>query len=74
MSWIQEFNSTFFLSVGSVLLGALGLSAKYCLKSKCSDFTVCWGLFSIKRNVELEVKEELRELELGKKDDEEEKE
>jgi hypothetical protein len=41
------------------------------LKSKCSDFSICWGLFSIKRNVELEVKEELAELEMGKKDDEE---
>jgi hypothetical protein len=72
MSWITEFNSTFFLSVGSVVLGALGLSAKYCLKSKCSEFSICWGLFKIKRDVELEVKEEIAELEMGNKSEEKE--
>jgi hypothetical protein len=69
MSWINTFDSTFFLSVGSVLLAALGVASRYCFKSKCSEFSVCCGLLKIKRDVEAEVKEDLAELEMGKKHD-----
>ena len=48
-----------------MLVGAFGLGIKYCLKSKCSDLSLCCGLINVKRNVELEKELEEKELELG---------
>ena len=59
-----------FLAIGSLLLSALALSAKYCLKSKCDNINLCFGLITVHRNVELEAQEEMKEMELGIKDDE----
>jgi hypothetical protein len=71
MSWIQEFNGIFFLSIATILAGAFGLSVRHCLKSKCEHFSVCFGLVKIDRRVDLEVQEHLREVELGIRDEEE---
>ena len=65
MTWITEFNGVFFLSMATILVGAFGLSVKYCLRSKCEDFSLCCGLLKIHRRVDLEVEEEMRALELG---------
>ena len=35
------------------------------LKSKCQNFSCCWGFMSIERNVDIEAQEEMRALELG---------
>ena len=43
----------------------IGLAIKYCLKSKCEKFSLCFGLFEINRRVDLEVQEELAQMELG---------
>jgi hypothetical protein len=74
MSWIETYDAVFFISLATILVGAFGVSAKYCLKSKCEHFSCCWGLFTIDRRVDLEVQEEIRALELGIREDEEKKE
>ena len=43
---------------------------KYCLKSKSDNINLCFGLITVHRNVELEAQEEMKEMELGIKDDE----
>ena len=70
MEWIDTYDGVFFISLATILVGALGLSAKYCLKSKCEHFSCCYGLFVIDRRVDLEVQEEIVELELGNKEEE----
>lgn len=70
MSWIDTYDAVFFISLATILVGAFGVSAKYCLKSKCEHFSCCYGLFTIDRRVDLEVQEEIRALELGIKDEE----
>lgn len=70
MSWIDEYNSVFFISIGTLLVGAFGVAVKYCLKSKCEHFSLCCGLIKIDRRVDLEVQEHLREIELGVTDEE----
>jgi hypothetical protein len=57
-----------------LLFGCIGLSIKYCLRSKCDNINLCFGLITVHRNVELEVQEEMKKLELGIKDDDETKE
>jgi hypothetical protein len=74
MSWIETYDAVFFISLATILVGAFGVSAKYCLRSKCEHFSCCWGLFTIDRRVDLEVQEEIRALELGIREDEEKKE
>ena len=74
MEWTETYDAVFFISLATIIVGALGVSAKYCLKSKCEHFSCCCGLFVIDRRVDLEVQEEIRALELGVREDEEKKE
>ena len=69
--WIQEFDGIFWMSLATILVGAFGVSVKYCLKSKCEHLTLCCGLLKIDRRVDLEVQSELRQMEMGieEKDD-----
>lgn len=73
MSWIDTYDATFFLAVGSIVLSALTISIKYCLKSKCEHFTLLWGLVKIDRRVDLETQIDLKEIEGGEPHTEEEK-
>ena len=73
MSWIDTYDATFFLAVGSIVLSALTISIKYCLKSKCEHFTLFWGLVKIDRRVDLETQIDLQEIEEQKMGDEIEK-
>lgn len=61
----EDLNAVFWLSLGSILIGSVGLSMKYCLKSKCIKFSCCYGLVSIDRAVQLEVDEEIQRMEHG---------
>jgi len=73
MSWTPiGIDGVFFISLATILVGALGVSAKYCLKSKCEHFSCCFGVFTIDRRVDLEVQEEMKAMELGVKEDEKE--
>ena len=63
--WMKEFNGIFFISLGTLIFGFLGLIVRYTLKSKCEHFKCCFGLFDIDRRVDLEVQEEIAQMELG---------
>ena len=62
-NWTDIYDATFFLAVGSLLITALTLTAKYCLKSKCEHFSVCCGLLKIDRRVDLETQVDLQQIE-----------
>jgi hypothetical protein len=40
-----------------------------CLKSKCSDVSVCCGMIQISRDVGAEIEQQERELEMNKRSD-----
>lgn len=65
----DTFDGIFWISLTTILVGALGVTAKYCLKSKCEHFNCCFGLFKIDRRVDLETQEEIRAMELGVNED-----
>lgn len=70
MSWIETYDAVFFISLATILVGAFGVSVKYCLKSKCEHLNLCCGLLVIDRRVDLEVQEEMKAIEMGVKDEE----
>jgi len=64
--WIKTFDAVFFISIATMLTSLIALIIKHCLKSKCETCSLCWGLITIKRRVDLEVQEELQEIEIGR--------
>jgi len=50
-------NTYFILSIVSILAAIFVISIKVCFASKCEEFTLCYGLFQVKRNVSMEEKE-----------------
>ena len=66
--WITTFDAVFFLTIGSLVCGGFALVIKHCLKSKCDNVNLCFGMITVHRNVDLETEEEMKELELGVKD------
>jgi hypothetical protein len=64
-SWIETFNDTFFLAIASVVAGSFAMSIRYCLKSKCSQFSLFWGLIRIERDIKAETQIELKQMEEG---------
>jgi len=58
--WTREFNSTFFLAVGSLTSASFALVLRYLIKSKCRRFSCC-GLV-VDRDVDAELKSEEMEL------------
>ena len=68
VSWMTVYDGVFFISITTIIFGFLGLSVRYCLKSKCEHFSLCFGLIKIDRRVDLEVQEEMRALEMGVND------
>ena len=68
--WISTFDAVFFLSIATLFVGLCGTLLKYCLKSKCEEFSCCsvvqgCSLFTVKRRVDLEVQEELHEMDIA---------
>ena len=61
----NQFSGTFWLSVLGVVCGFLSGTLVYCIKSKCSDCSVCYGIISIKRDVQIELEEQKFEIEHG---------
>ena len=68
--WTNIYDAVFFVTISTLLFTCFGLSIKYLLKSKCDNVILCCGLIKVHRNVELEVQEEMKAMELGIKDDE----
>jgi hypothetical protein len=54
MAWIDTFNDVFWISVATITFSFFGVVLKSCLKSKCDNTNICWGLVKIHRRVELE--------------------
>jgi hypothetical protein len=48
------YDSTFLLSMATLLVGSIAVTIKACYKSKCSNFKCCYGLIAIERNVDIE--------------------
>ena len=65
MSEWDNFNSVFWLTLSAGFFGCFAMAIKLCLKSKCSDTELCFGLIRIKRNTEGELEEEKFEIEHG---------
>ena len=63
-------DATLIYGLATLGTGVLGLSIRYCFKSKCSSISFCWGLCNIVRNTENEVKAEELELQHPKSNDE----
>jgi len=55
-------NATLIYGLATLGTGVLGLSIRYCFKSKCEDVSLCFGLIKIHRDTESEVKTEEMEL------------
>lgn len=62
-------DSTLILSLATLGCGVLGLLIKYGFKSKCSDVNVCYGLCTVHRDIENEVRAEEIELDHGLNED-----
>jgi hypothetical protein len=58
-------NSTLIYGLATLGSGVLGLSIRYCFKSKCEDVSLCFGLIKIHRDTDSEVKAEEIEIKNG---------
>lgn len=58
--WFIEFNGAFFISLATLLVGALGVGIRACISSKCSHTDLCWGCCKVERDTKVE-----EEIELG---------
>lgn len=58
-------DSTLIYGLATLGSGVLGLSIRYCFKSKCEDVSLCFGMIKIHRNTEDEVKAEEMEIKNG---------
>ena len=56
-------NDVLVISLATICSGIIVLGLRLCFKSKCSDVDLCCGLFKIRRNIELEMQIENKELE-----------
>ena len=70
-SWMATYDGIFFITILTILTGFCGLAIKHCLKSKCENLNICCGLIKIERRVDLEVEEEMKQMELGERLEEE---
>jgi hypothetical protein len=70
--WISTFNAVFFVTISTLVCGAVGLVIKYCLKSKCDEVNLCFGFIKVHRDVKAEIELEEKEIEAGINNEEEE--
>ena len=55
VNFYDEFNSVFWLSLGTMILGSFAVCLRYAYQSKCENINLCFGLINIHRNIEAEV-------------------
>jgi hypothetical protein len=60
-----QFGGTFWITISGMTLGFLATAGIYCLKAKCNQVSLCWGLIKVKRDVNAEVRENTEEIEHG---------
>ena len=56
-------DAVFWVSLSTITAGLIKFTITYCLKSKCSDFSICFGLLKIKRDVGVERDIEIAQME-----------
>jgi hypothetical protein len=61
----KEFNGTFWLSCLGIVTAFISGALVYAIKSKCIECNLCFGLISVKRDVNVELQEEKLEIENG---------
>ena len=64
-NWQDTYDAVFFISIGTLIIGFFGLVIKTCLRSKCEHFSLCYGLITVDRRVDLEMQEDLARIEHG---------
>jgi hypothetical protein len=71
MEWIQVFDGVFFITIATIVFGFLGLSVRFCYKSKCKEVSFCG--FHLIRDTENEEKLDALEIQTqGPEENEEE--
>jgi len=55
-------SSTLIYGLATLGSGIMGLTVRYCFKSKCEDVNLCFGLIKIHRNTGDEIKEDQIEI------------
>ncbi len=68
-TWMETYDAVFFISIGTMSVGLMALIIKFCIKSKCEHFSLCFGLITVDRRVDLEVQEEMHKIDKGIDDD-----
>jgi len=68
-SWINTFDGIFFVTISTLVCGSFGLVVRYCLKSKCDEVNLCFGLIKVHRDIKAELELEEKEIEAGLDDD-----
>ena len=61
----NQFGGSFWISFVGLVLSFLGGMGIYCLKSKCKNCSICFGLIKIERDVQAENDEEKMEIDKG---------
>jgi hypothetical protein len=67
--WIQTYDAVFFVTISTLICGSFGLVVRYCLKSKCDEVNLCYGLIKVHRDIKSEIELEEKEIEAGLDDD-----
>jgi hypothetical protein len=62
---MDTYDGVFFISICTIVVGLLAGIIKFCLKSKCEHFSLCYGLIKVDRRVDLEVQEEIHMMDKG---------
>jgi hypothetical protein len=52
--WYDTFDSFFFITISAAVVGIFSLIIKSCYKSKCKDFSCCFGMIKIQRDTDIE--------------------
>lgn len=58
-------DAVFWVSIATITAGLIKYVISYMLKSKCSDFNMCWGFIKVKRDIAIERDIEIAEIENG---------
>jgi len=58
MSWFDEFNSGFFITVSASFFALIVAGLNAVLKSRCKGCSCCYGCFTCERNFEDDVIEQ----------------
>jgi len=65
MSDWDTFDAVFFVTIATLTCGSFGLVVRYCLKSKCDEVNLCFGLIKVHRDIKAEIELEEKEIETG---------